>query len=254
MPPALAGSGRRRPAAGAARRERSAAERSQVKDARTLARRLARGARAAPGRPTARAPARRARARRGRGSPSPPSTIDSVRPPTASATLGVRAERGLHHGERPALGGRGGHVDPGAARTARPCVRRRRSRACEPDRQAAARDLGLDVRAVVALSDHVEGCARHSVEHVEERLHALVRLQPSDEDQARLGRALARAELLGLHAEVLDRDVLARDPLAHQVVARRVRDREEGRAPVEQAQRPALEQPEQRAAGARELL
>ena len=89
--------------------------------------------------------------------------------------------------------------------------------------QPAARDLRLEVLAVVAVAHHVELRARDRLEDVEDDLDALVGLEPPHVDQPRLGRARVAAVGLALHAEVLHGDVLRRDPGADEVERRSAR-------------------------------
>ena len=115
--------------------------------------------------------------------------------------------------------------------------------------QAAARDLGLERRPVVALAGDVEMGGRHALEHVEQQLDPLVLLEPAEVEQPRLGGALGGRERRLLDAEIADVDPLVRDAQLDEVAPPRVGDRHERRRPVQPAQRQRLGQ--QRRHGAR---
>ena len=103
---------------------------------------------------------------------------------------GERGRRGgarsrLHHGQAPALGGRGGQVDPGALEELALALLADVPVHPYPVFEPTPLDLGLEVGPVVALAGDVEYRVRHPLQHVEQQLDPLVLLQPAEVQQRR---------------------------------------------------------------------
>ena len=122
-----------------------------------------------------------------------------------------RTRRGLHDGQAPALGRGRGEGEPRLAAAAAPSAPRRRGRGRRRGRRGRARAIAASSAARCSPSPATcERRVRDRGRDVEQQLDALVPLEPAEVDERRRRRALARAQLAGLEAEVHDVDALAR--------------------------------------------
>ena len=163
---------------------------------------------------------------------------DRLGQPADAQRRARRAARpGLHHGQAPALGRRGGQRDPGPREQPRLLLLVDVAVQGHALAQPAVVDARLQRPAMVAVARDVELRLGDRLEHVEQQLDPLVLLQAPEVEQRRLRGLGPGREQPGVHAAVDDVDALALDSQVDEVLARGLRDREERHARIEQAQR-----------------
>ena len=185
----------------------SRAVRSHVNDA-ARSRAAAPSRSRSPGSSTTRCTAATSPASSSASSPVSPSTIDSASPPTRSATLGVphvAASITVRHQPSAELAVRFTHA------CAYSCSLQRLADVPvqhDPVAEPAARDLGLQLRPVVALTRDVQDGAGDRLHGVQQQLDPLVLLQPPEIQQPRRLRARGQLLVEPDHAQVPDVHVL----------------------------------------------